>query len=65
MKKAYIIPHHNMTDGNHKQTLKTSIKILSNHYLVDWEMMETTDRIELLETIVNLTHIYMNMSLEE
>ena len=65
MKKAYKIPYHNMTEGNNQSTLKKTIKFLSDQYLVDWEVMETTDRIDLLETIMNLTHIYLNMRLEE
>ena len=65
MRKAYIIPHHNMSDGNNKTTIERAITRLSNDYLVNWEVMESSERIEHLETIVNLTHIYLNMSLEE
>lgn len=65
MKKAYIIPHHNMKGGNNKETIERSIRFLSNQYMIDWSVMENINRIELLETIVNLTHIYLNMSLEE
>lgn len=65
MKKSYIIPHHNMSEGNNKQTIKKAIKIISEQYLVDFAFMENQDRIEWLETVMNLTHIYLNMSLED
>ena len=65
MKKAYIIPHHNLVEGNNKQTIKKAIELLSNQYLIDFEFFEDRKKIEVLETIANLTHIYLNMSLEE
>ena len=65
MKKAFIIPHHNLTGTNTRETLKKAIDLLSTQYMIDWEVMTDEKRINLLETIANLTHIYFNMSLEE
>ena len=65
MKKAYIIPHHNLTYGNNKSTIEKAIKRLYNDYLINQDVMEQEDEIDLLQTIMNLTHIYFNMSLEE
>lgn len=65
MTKAYTIPHHNLVEGNNRQTIKKAIELLSNKYLIDFAFMENNKRIEVLETIANLTHIYFNMNLEE
>ena len=64
MTKAYIIPHHNLTYGNNKTTIEKAIARLSDDYLINQDVMEKNARLELLETIMNLTHIYINMSLE-
>ena len=65
MKKAYIIPHHNLTYGNNKTTMEKVIIRLYDDYLINQDVMEKDARLELLETIMNVTHIYLNMSLEE
>lgn len=65
MKKYYIIPYHNKSEGNNRNTIRKTIELLSNDYLINFNFMENEQRIELLENIVNLTNIYFNMSLEE
>lgn len=65
MKKAYTIPHHNLTYGDNKVTIEKAIRRLYNDYLINQDVMEQDDKISLLETIMNLTHIYFNMNLEE
>lgn len=64
MKEYYAIPYRNMTEGTNRNTIEKSIKLLSNDYLINFNFMESEQRIELLETIVNLTNIYFNMNLE-
>ena len=65
MKKAYTIPHHNLTYGNNQNTIEKAIRRLYSDYLINQDVMEQEDKIDLLQTIMNLTHIYFNMSLEE
>ena len=65
MRKAYTIPHHNLTYGNNKFTIEKAIRRLYNDYLINQDVMEQEDEIDLLQTIMNLTHIYFNMNLEE
>lgn len=64
MKEYYTIPHRNVTEGTNRNTIRKSIELLSNDYLINFNFMESEQRIELLETIANLTSIYFNMSLE-
>ena len=65
MKKAYTIPHHNLTYGDNKFIIEKAIKRLCNEYLINQDVMDPEDEIDLLQTIMNLTHIYFNMNLEE
>lgn len=65
MKKYYTVPYYNMSDGNNRNTIRKSIELLSNKYLIDFNFMNEDDRIALLENIVNLTNIYFNMDLED
>ena len=64
MKKTYTIPFYNMNGNNNKTTIKKAIELLSADYLINHEFMETPQRIEELECIVNLTNIYFNMKME-
>ena len=64
--RAYIIPYHTMGNTpNNKESIQKAIRFLSDKYLIDNPYMEEYDKIALLECIVDLTHIYFNMSLEE
>lgn len=65
MKKQYTIPYYSMNESNNKKTIKKAIELLSNDYLINMAFLENERRIELLETIVNLTDIYFNMNIEE
>lgn len=65
MKEYYTMPYRNITEGTNRNTIRKSIELLSNDYLVNFNFMGSERRIELLETIANLTNIYFNMSLEE
>ena len=65
MQKKYTIPFCSMSGGNNKQTIKTAIEQLQGKYLVDFEVMNESDRIKLLECITNLTDIYLNIKQAE
>lgn len=65
MKYYYTIPHQSLTGDTHRQTIEKAIQLLSNQYMIDWEVMTESKRIELLEIIANLTHVYFDMSMGE
>lgn len=65
MKSKYTIPLYNMSGGNNKQTIKTAIKFLEDHYCVNHDFMGDNEKIEMLQCINDLYHIYFSMKQAE
>lgn len=55
------IPYYGMNEENNKTTIKKAIDLLSNDYMLNFAYIDNEKRIEMLETIVNLTNIYFYM----
>lgn len=54
------LPTNNKTNTTNATTLKNAINKLSDYYMIDSPYMENDDKIKLLETIVDLTNLYIN-----
>ena len=66
MKRTYYtIPTSNLTHTSNQETIKAAIKKLSDYYLINWEVMDDSERLSHLEIIANLTNIYFDMVLVE
>lgn len=65
MKNFYTIPSTNLTYGSNKETIKKALKSLNSYYLVNWEVMEDSERLEHLELIANLVDILLNMEIKK
>ena len=59
--RKYEIPYYGTTNATNKETIKNAVQLLLNNYRVDSEFMETPLKLEFLETVVNLTDLYLNM----
>ena len=57
--KIISIPYYNKHNTTNKESLKKAIKILSDDYMINNEVMEIGDKLDLLECIVDLTNIYL------
>lgn len=65
MKTYFTIPTTNLTYGSNKATIEKALKSLNAYYLVNWEVMEDSERLEHLELIANLTDILLNMEIKK
>lgn len=61
----YKIPYHGMNENPNRTTIQNAIKLLSDDYLLNFAFINDDKRIIILETIVNLTDIYFNMTKED
>ena len=59
--KKYTIPFYKACGGNNKETLRSAIDLLYVQYVRECDILDDFEKINLLDTIVELNNIYLSM----